>query len=171
MKTRGIHRRAGGRCRSFRILCPWEGCLCGAKICMSAVAFVDSNILIYAHDLDAGVKRERAMAKLRELWDAGTGRLSIQVLQEFYVNATKKPATPMARSSAREVIKTYGVWVRHATTAETLTRAAEISELAQISFWDALIVASAEEARADELLSEDLGDGRAIAGIKIVNPL
>ena len=138
---------------------------------MSVVAFVDTNILIYAHDLDAGLKRERAMAKLRELWDSGTGRLSVQVLQEFYVNATQKLATPIARSTAREVIKTYGVWIRHATTAETVTRATEISDMARISFWDALIVASAEEVNADELLSEYLNDGQEIAGIRIVNPL
>ena len=138
---------------------------------MSVVAFVDTNILIYAHDLDAGLKRERAMAKLRELWDSGTGRLSVQVLQEFYVNATQTLATPIARSTAREVIKTYGVWIRHATTAETITRATEISDMARISFWDALIVASAEEVNADELLSEYLNDGQEIAGIRIVNPL
>lgn len=138
---------------------------------MSGVAFVDSNILIYAHDLDAGVKRERAVAKLRELWNSGTGRLSIQVLQEFYVNATQKVATPVARSTAREIIKTYGVWVRHATTVETVARAAEISDLARISFRDALIVASAEEVDADELLSEDLNAGQSIVGIRIMNPL
>jgi len=138
---------------------------------MSAIAFVDTNILIYAHDLDAGVKRERAMAKLRELWESGSGRLSVQVLQEFYVNATQKLATPIARSMAREVIKTYGVWVHHTTTVETVTRATELAELARISFWDALIVASAEEVDAEELLSEDLNDGQAIAGIKVVNPL
>ncbi|MGH8317024.1 MAG: PIN domain-containing protein [Steroidobacteraceae bacterium] len=138
---------------------------------MSAVAFVDSHILIYAHDLDAGVTRERAVLKLRELWDSGTGRLSVQVLQEFYVNATQKLATPIARSTAREVIQTYGVWIHHPTTAETITRATEISDLARISFWDALIVASAEEAGADELLTEDLNDGQAIAGIKVLNPL
>ena len=138
---------------------------------MSGVAFVDSNILIYAHDLDAGVKRERAVAKLRELWNSGTGRLSIQVLQEFFVNATQKLATPIARSTAREIIETYGVWVRHATTVETVTRATVISDLARISFWDALIVASAEEVEADELLSEDLNAGQSIVGIKVVNPL
>jgi predicted nucleic acid-binding protein len=138
---------------------------------MSAVAFVDSSILICAHDQDAGVKRERAVAKLRELWDSGTGRLSIQVLQEFYVNATQKLSTPVARSTAREVIQTYGVWIHRATTIETVTRATEISDLARISFWDALIVASAEEVDADELLSEDLSDGPAIAGIEVVNPL
>ncbi len=138
---------------------------------MTAVVFVDTNILIYAHDQDAGVKRERAMAKLRELWDSGTGRLSVQVLQEFYVNATQRLATPVARTAAREVIRTYGVWVRRATTVETVTRATEISDLARISFWDALIVASAEEADADELLSVELNDGQEIAGIRIVNPL
>ena len=139
---------------------------------MSVVTFVDSNILIYAHDLDAGVKRERAVAKLRELWDAGTGRLSVQVLQEFYVNAMQKLDTPVvARSTAREVIQTYGVWVHRATTVETVTRATEISDLARISFWDALIVASAEQVDANELLSEDLHDGQAIAGIRVANPL
>jgi predicted nucleic acid-binding protein len=135
------------------------------------VAFVDTNILIYAHDLDAGVKRERAIAKLSELWDSGAGRLSTQVLQEFYVNATQKLTTPVARSTAREVIKTYGVWVHHDTTVETITRATELAELSRISFWDALIVAAAEEVDADELLSEDLNNGQTIAGIKVVNPL
>lgn len=138
---------------------------------MTAVVFVDTNILIYAHDQDAGVKRERAMAKLRELWDSGAGRLSVQVLQEFYVNATQKLTTPVARSTAREIIKTYGVWIRQPTTVETVTRATELAELARISFWDALIVAAAEAVDAEELLSEDLNDGQAIAGIKVVNPL
>lgn len=137
---------------------------------MSAIAFVDSNILIYAHDQDAGVKRERAVTTLRELWNSGSGRVSVQVLQEFYVNATQKLATPVARSMARELVKTYGVWIHHATTVETVTRATELAELSRISFWDALIVASAEEVDADEILSEDLSDGQAIAGIKIVNP-
>lgn len=138
---------------------------------MSVVAFVDTNILIYAHDVDAGIKRERAMAQLRELWNSGNGRLSVQVLQEFYVNATRKLTTPVAHSTAKEIIKTYGVWVAQATTVETVTRATELAELARISFWDALIVASAEEADAEQILSEDLNDGQAIAGIKIVNPL
>ena len=63
---------------------------------MSDVVFVDSNILIYAHDADAGIKRDRAVEKLRQLWDSGGGRTSVQVLQEFYVNVTKKLATSCA---------------------------------------------------------------------------
>ena len=78
---------------------------------------------------------------------------------------------PIARSTAREIIKTYGVWIHQATTVETITRAREISDLARISFRAALIVASAEEVDADELLSEDLNAGRSIVGIRVVTPL
>jgi predicted nucleic acid-binding protein len=138
---------------------------------MSDVVFVDSNILIYAHDADAGIKRERAVEKLRQLWDSGGGRMSVQVLQEFYVNVTKKLATPIAHSTAREVVSSYGAWVLEPTTPVTVTRAIDIAALAQIQFWDALIVASAEQADATHLYSEDLNSGQTIAGVKIVNPL
>ncbi|EQD46810.1 PilT domain-containing protein [mine drainage metagenome] len=100
-----------------------------------SVAFVDCTILIYAHDRDAGMKRQRAVAKLSELWESGNGRLSIQVLEEFYVNATQKLAIPVARSTVRDVIKTYGAWIHHATPVETIARAVESSELARSSFW------------------------------------
>ena len=138
---------------------------------MSDLTFVDSNILIYAHDADAGLKRERAIDALRSLWDTDAGRLSVQVLQEFYVNATRKLAKPGARSIAREVISSYGTWIRESTTAGTVLRASDISDLAQISFWDALIVASAEQSGATQLYSEDLNKGQSIAGVKVVNPL
>ena len=138
---------------------------------MSDVVFVDTNILIYAHDIDAGLKRERAIESLRVLWESGAGRISVQVLQEFYVNATRKPAKPVARSTAREVVGSYGAWVREATTADTVLRASDIADLAQISFWDALIFASAEQSGATQLYSEDLNTGQSIVGIKVVNPL
>ena len=138
---------------------------------MSDVVFVDTNILVYAHDADAGVKRERATEKLRKLWETDTGRLSVQVLQEFYVNVTRKLTTRVARSTAREVVSTYGAWVREPTTPQTILRATDLTELAQISFWDALIIAAAEQAGAAQLLSEDLNAGQEIAGIRIVNPL
>jgi predicted nucleic acid-binding protein len=138
---------------------------------MSDVVFVDSNILIYAHDSDAGAKRSRAAEKLTELWSSGVGRLSVQVLQEFFVNVTKKLATPVARSTAREIVSNYAVWVREPTTPNTVTRAIDIAQLAQISFWDALIVASAEQSYATHILSEDLNEGHIIIGIQIVNPL
>ena len=138
---------------------------------MSAVVFVDTHILIYAHDADAGSKRTRAEAILRERGGSGDGRLSVQVLQEFYVNATRKLATPIAQMSAREVVSSYSAWVREPTTADTVSRAIDVAALAQMSFWDALIVASAEQADATRIYSEDLNAGQAIAGIRIANPL
>lgn len=138
---------------------------------MGAIVFVDTNILVYAHNADAGVKRDRAIGKLRQLWEDDTGRLSVQVLQEFYVNVTRKLATRVARSTAREIVSAYGAWVREPTTAETVLRATDIAELVQISFRDALIVAAAEQVGAEQLLSEDLNDGQEIAGVRIVNPL
>jgi predicted nucleic acid-binding protein len=138
---------------------------------MSDVVFVDTNILIYAHDSDAVLKRERAIESLRVLWETGAGRISVQVLQEFYVNVTRKLSIPLARSAAREVVGSYGAWIREATTADTVLRASDIAEMAQISFWDALILASAEQAGATQLYSEDLKNGQSIVGIKVINPL
>lgn len=138
---------------------------------MSDVVFVDTNILVYAHDADAGVKRERAIEKLRQLWETDSGRVSVQVLQEFYINVTRKLASTVARSTAREVVSAYGAWVREPTTPQTVLRATDIAELAQISFWDALIVAAAEQVGAGQLLSEDLNPGQQIVGIRVVNPL
>jgi predicted nucleic acid-binding protein len=136
---------------------------------MSGVVFVDTNILIYAHD--AGLKRVRAESTLRELWHSGAGRLSVQVLQEFYANATRNLASPVAQVSAREVVNTYAAWIREPTTADTVIRAIDVAALVQISFWGALIVASAEQVEATQIYSEDLNTGQSIAGIKIVNPL
>ncbi len=137
---------------------------------MSDVTFVDTNVLIYAHDVDAGPKREAAIDGLRRLWVEDSGALSVQVLQEFYVNVTRKLASPLARATAREVVQSYGLWVRQPTSVATILRATDLAEMAQLSFWDALIVAAAEQAGATELLSEDLNAGQTIAGILIVNP-
>lgn len=136
---------------------------------MTDVVFVDTNILIYAHDRSAGEKRERAARALERLWDEQTGRVSVQVLQELYVTITQKLAT--ARPSAREIVRTYTPWVHYPTTPETILRASEIAELSQLSFWDALIVASAEQVGASHLYTEDLNSGQSIVGVKIVNPL
>ena len=74
---------------------------------MSGKIFVDSNILIYAHDSDAGVRRQQAAEWLKKLWQDDTGRLSTQVLQEFYVNVTQKIRAPLAKSAGREVLSRW----------------------------------------------------------------
>lgn len=137
---------------------------------MTALVFVDTNILLYAHDSEAGEKSHVAESRIRGLWESGQGVLSVQVLQEFYVNVTRKIAKPLPIPVAREILRTYRSWVRTETTADTVLRATEISELAQLSFWDSLIIAAAEAVGATELLTEDIPDGQTIAGIKVVNP-
>ena len=136
---------------------------------MSDKSFVDSNVLIYAHDVDAGVKRHAAAAVLRDLWVQRSGVLSTQVLHEFYVNVTRKIAAPLSRSSARAVVDAYAPWCVNTTAAET-SAAFRIEDEARISFWDALIVAAARKAGAVRILSEDLNAGQTIAGIRIENP-
>lgn len=138
---------------------------------MSGIAFVDSNILIYAHDRDAGPRRDRARNLCEKLWQERSGCLSVQVLQEFYVTVTRKLRTPVAKAQARELVRAYSSWVVSPTTAETVIRATELGDAAEIGFWDALIVAAAEQSGADTLYSEDLNDGQVIAGVRVVNPL
>ena len=136
---------------------------------MSAKTFVDTNVLIYAHDADAGAKHEIAKGIVRELWDRRNGVLSMQVLQEFYVNVTRKIATPLPRASARTVVDTYTVWCIDTTPAEIST-AFRIEDEAGIGFWDALIIAAARKAGAARIVSEDLNPGQTIAGVRIENP-
>ena len=136
---------------------------------MSDKTFVDTNVLIYAHDVDTRSKRETARASLRELWNAGTGVLSPQVLQEFYVNVTRKITTPLPKARARLIVSTYSLWCVDMTAAD-VGAAFRIEDEARISFWDALIIASAAKAGAVRLLSEDLNAGQVIAGVRIENP-
>ena len=132
--------------------------------------FVDTNILVCAHDEEGAWKRELALGCLAELWESGRGRLSTQVLQEFVVSTTGRIQKPVARSAAREIVRTYASWVQSAITPATVIRASEIGEAWQISFWDGLILAAAEQDGATELLSEDLNSGQVIAGVRIRNP-
>lgn len=137
---------------------------------MSIKQFVDTNILIYAHDQDAGDKRARAAAILRELWETHTGILSIQVLQELFVNVTRKIARPLSLATARGLIAAYRVWQIEVPTVDTVLHAAEIQERYRLSFWDAMIVATAVSGRAEVLLSEDLSHGQIIEGVRVQNP-
>ena len=137
---------------------------------MNGKVFVDSNVLVYAHDEDAGPKQQRAVERLEELWDTGSGRMSTQVLQEFYVNVTRKIKQPLSPSVARDIIRNYSLWVEHAITPSTLLRASDISEAWTLSFWDSMIFASAEQHNAHTLLTEDMNHGQVIVGVRVVNP-
>jgi len=136
---------------------------------MNGRTFVDTNVLIYAHDVDSKAKHGIAKNILRELWSERTGVLSMQVLQEFYVNVTRKIRSPLPKDSARLVVSSYSIWSVETTPAE-LSVAFRIEDESGIGFWDALIVAAAAKSGATRLLSEDLNPGQKIAGLRIENP-
>jgi predicted nucleic acid-binding protein len=136
---------------------------------MSGRTFLDTNVLVYAHDVDAGVKRRIAKELFRELWEERTGVLSIQVRQEFYVNVTRKIPSPLPKTSARLVVDGYSTWCADTTPAE-IAVAFRIEDEARISFWDALIVSCAIKSGATRILSEDVNAGQQINGILIDHP-
>ena len=140
------------------------------KNCMSGKVFIDTNILIYAHDLDAGNKHSLAREIVKNLWEQRTGVLSTQVLQEFYINVTRKIPSPLSLMEAREIIRSYLCWEIKEISALSVIRASEIEEQYHISFWDALVIVAAHTAKADKILTEDLNQGQMIEGIRIENP-
>ena len=131
--------------------------------------FVDTNVLIYAHDVDQKEKHAVARMLVTELLKTRRGVLSPQVLQEFYVNVTRKIAKPLSKRAAREIVEDFRVWCIDTTAAEVAT-AFRIEDEARISFWDALICASALKAGAEVILSEDMNAGQKVAGIRIESP-
>ena len=131
--------------------------------------FVDTNVLLYAHDHGSAAKQRIAEKQLLQLWSDGNGVLSPQVLQEFYVNAVQKLSPAMAQEKAQAIVLTYSEWCIEMTATEVLA-AFHIQKEARISFWDSLIVASARRAGADRILTEDMNSGQVIAGVRIENP-
>lgn len=138
---------------------------------MSDKPFVDTNILIYALDVDAGARHRRASALIRSLWDERGGILSTQILQEFYVNVTRKIPKPISPATARWVIDSYRAWQVEMIDIDTVLRASEYQQRHQLSFWDGMIIAAAVQGSATVPLTEDLNDGQIIEGVEIRNPL
>jgi predicted nucleic acid-binding protein len=138
---------------------------------MAEKCFVDTNILIYAHDRAAGKKHERARDLLEDLWATGLGVLSTQVLQELCINLQRKVARPLPVDDIRLLIQDYLTWEIVINTAESVLRALEFQVRYRLSFWDALVVQAAERSGAAILYSEDLAAGQHYGDIEVVNPL
>jgi predicted nucleic acid-binding protein len=134
------------------------------------VTFVDTNVLVYAHDRSETRKQPIAQALLDVLWRTRSGVLSTQVLQEFYVVTTRKFDPPMRRGAAREVVALYGEWPIVQVDVALILAASKLEERHAFSFWDALVVEAARRCGATRLLTEDLQAGRRIDGISIENP-
>lgn len=138
---------------------------------MSDKCFVDTNILVYAHDRTNGIKHERARTLTEELWNSGKGVLSTQVLQELCINLRRKAANPMPVEEVRRLIREYSTWEVVTNTPGSVLGALEIETRYKTSFWDALIIQAAEEAGASILYSEDLATGQRYGAIEVLNPL
>lgn len=132
--------------------------------------FVDTNVLVYAHDAQAGSRHVTARRVLGELWDSRHGSLSTQVLQEFYAVATRKLKPALPRREARALVAAYGEWCDVATEPQLIVAASRLEEEHTLAFWDALIVAAALRADARVLISEDLQDGRQFGSLRVANP-
>jgi predicted nucleic acid-binding protein len=137
---------------------------------MSDRYFVDTDILMYAHDTSAGAKHERAKALLAELWRDRTGAVSTQVLQELAVNLRRKAGRPLDAKATREIVADYLTWRVVVNVGDSILEALDLEAQHQMSFWDALVLHAAQASGAEILYSEDLSDGQAYGSVRVVNP-
>ena len=137
---------------------------------MTALVFVDTNVLLYRHDIARPEKQEAASAWLSHLWRVRSGRVSMQVLQEFYVNATQKLKPGLARQSAREEIQDLMSWSPIPIDARLIEGAWNLQDRFGLSFWDSLIAAAARSAGCRFLLTEDLQHDQDLNGVRVLSP-
>lgn len=135
---------------------------------MTARVFLDTNVLLYAVSSAPREANKRACA--RALLEADDWALSVQVLQEFYVNAVRKIAKPLKPQSAENFIRRLLVRKPLAITSELLLAGAALSRRYRTSYWDSAIVAAAMVLGCDTLYTEDLQHGQRFAGVRIINP-
>lgn len=131
--------------------------------------FVDTNVFIYAFDPRDAVKQTTAQMWLRRCWQEKSGRISTQVLNEFYVNFVRLQGETI-RARARAEIKNLLAWSPCAIDQEMIETAWDVADNASVSHWDALVIAAAIRQRCETLLTEDMQHGREIEGVRILNP-
>ena len=137
---------------------------------MTGKAFVDTNILVYARDANAGDKQGRAMAWLTELWRDQNGRISYQVLQEYYVTVTQKLRPGLSAADARRDVTAFFAWNPSVSNSGVMQRGWELQDQFGLSWWDSLIAAAALEFGCAYLISEDFQHEFAIDGLIVINP-
>jgi predicted nucleic acid-binding protein len=137
---------------------------------MSGTVFVDTNLLVNVRDRTEEEKQRRAAEWMAALWDTRRGRLSIQVLQEYYVTVTRKLDPPRTLDEAREDVLSLRAWDPVVIDEGILEDGWAVQDRYGFSWWDALIVAAAVRAGSRWLLSEDFQDGQEVFGLKVVSP-
>jgi predicted nucleic acid-binding protein len=137
---------------------------------MSGKCFVDTNVLVYAHDHSARTKGERALLLSQRLWEAGNGVISTQVLQELYIALRRKVSSPISAAEAAQVLQDYSAWEIVVNTQESILRAIAFETRYKISFWDGLILQAAQKAGAATVYSEDMSHGQLYGDVRVLNP-
>lgn len=132
--------------------------------------FMDTNVLVYARQADETVKQPVAAGWLAHLWDSNEGRVSAQVLNEYYVTVTRKLDPPVTVADARADVADLAGWQPVGIDSDLVAAAWDIEDRYGFHFWDALVVAAAQAAGCDTLLTEDLQDGQDLDGVVVVNP-
>lgn len=137
---------------------------------MSATIFVDTNVLVYVRDSTERHKQARAAEWMAALWDTRRGRLSLQVLREYYVITTRKLSRPLREEQVREDVLAFGVWHPVVEDLRQFEHAWSLQDRFGLSWLDSLIVAGAVVSGSRWLLTEDLQDGQVLDGVTIVDP-
>jgi predicted nucleic acid-binding protein len=137
---------------------------------MNAKVFVDTNVLVYCRDASETEKQARAAAWMAVLWEQRAGRLSFQVLQEYYVTVTAKLSPGLPRDLARLEVRALSAWRPQPADARLLEGAWLLQDRHRLPWWDALIVAAAQGEGCRYLLSEDFQEGFAWGDLTVVNP-
>jgi len=137
---------------------------------MNDRCFLDTNVLVYAHDRSAGWKHQRAAVLTEQLWNDGTGVISTQVLQEFCYTVRRKLPRPLSLEDTFRVVQQYLAWNVVTNSPTSVLEAIEIEARHKVSFWDALILHAASRGGAKTLYTEDFSDGQLYGEIRVMNP-
>lgn len=137
---------------------------------MNGSVFVDTNVLIYARDSADSAKHARSLEWVTHLFRTRRGRLSSQVLQEYYNNVTRKLRPPMPVSDARADVRNFQAWQPISVDSAVIERAWTVEDRYRLSGWDSLIVAAAQCAGCQFLLTEDLQEGQDFGGVRVIHP-
>lgn len=137
---------------------------------MTGKTFVDTNVLVYAHDVSSGSKHQIAVELVEKLWSSETGVISTQVLQELAINLRRKSKRVRPIEEVRQLIEDYLDWQVVVNDGNSVLDALVWERRYKISFWDALILQAAERADVSVLLSEDLSAGQSYGSFRVENP-
>lgn len=137
---------------------------------MNVKCFIDTNVLIYAHDHTSGIKYQKARLLVRELWEGENAVISTQVLQELYAVLRRRTKSPLPPDEAEQILRDYFEWEIVVNTRDSILRAVALETRYKISFWDGLILQAAETAEAEIVYTEDLSHRQAYGQVTVINP-